>query len=158
MKLKKLSVAFIFVIISEAAGGAGSVFTTGAIANWYASLERPSFTPPNWIFGPVWTTLYFLMGIAAYLVFNEGFSKKEVKLALSVFAVQLILNVLWSFIFFGLKSPGLALFEIIVLWFSILTTIVIFYRISKPASFLLVPYLLWTTFAALLNVAIFKLN
>ena len=137
MKLKKLRIAFIFVIISEAAGAAGSIFTASAIPAWYATLQKPAFNPPNFIFAPVWTILYFLMGVSAFLVFEKGFTKKEVRFALLVFALQLILNVLWSFVFFGLFY---------------------FYKISKPASYLLIPYLLWTTFAAFLNFAIFRLN
>lgn len=158
MNGKKLRIAFLFVIIAETAGAAGSIFTTSAIPVWYATLNKPAFSPPNFIFAPVWTTLYFLMGIAAYLVFDKGFAKKEVRFALLVFALQLILNVLWSFVFFGLKSPGLAFLEIIILWVSILATTLAFYKISKSASFLLIPYLLWTTFAAFLNFAIFRLN
>lgn len=158
MNFNKLTKALAFIIIAEATGAAGSIFTTRAIPVWYPTLNKPAFSPPNFIFAPVWTTLYFLMGIAAYLVFEKGFAKKEVKFALLVFALQLILNVLWSFVFFGLKSPGLAFLEIIILWVSILATTLAFYKISKPASYLLIPYLLWTTFAAFLNFAIFRLN
>ena len=158
MKLKKLRIAFVFVIIAEVAGATGSIFTASAIPAWYATLNKPTFNPPNFIFAPVWTILYFLMGVSAFLVFEKGFTKKEVRFALLVFALQLILNVLWSFVFFGLKSPSLAFLEIIILWVSILATILAFYKISKPASFLLLPYLLWTTFAAFLNFAILRLN
>ena len=158
MEFKKLRIAFIFIIIAEAAGATGSIFTASAIPAWYATLQKPAFNPPNFIFAPVWTILYFLMGVSAFLVFEKGFTKKEVRFALLVFALQLILNVLWSFVFFGLKSPSLAFLEIIILWVSILATIFYFYKISKPASYLLIPYLLWTTFAAFLNFAIFRLN
>lgn len=158
MNFNKLTKALAFIIIAEATGAAGSIFTASAIPAWYATLNKPAFNPPNFIFAPVWTILYFLMGISAFLVFEKGFAKKEVRLALLVFAIQLILNILWSFVFFGLKSPGLAFLEIIILWVSILATTLAFYKISKPASFLLIPYLLWTTFAVFLNFAIFRLN
>jgi benzodiazapine receptor len=146
------------IIICELVGIFGSVATTPAIPGWYASLKKPSFNPPNWVFGPVWTLLYALMGISAYLVWNRGWEKKEVRIALVIFGIQLILNTLWSFIFFKFQSPGWALVEIIVLWLAILVTVLNFMKISKPAGWLLVPYLLWVSFAAFLNFSIFRLN
>ncbi len=110
------------------------------------------------MFGPVWITLYAMMGVAAYLVWNEGIEKKEVRIALGLFAVQLVLNSLWSFLFFGLKNPLYGLIEIVVLWIVILLTILKFWGISKTAGWLLIPYILWVSFATLLNFAIFRLN
>lgn len=146
------------VIGSELAGIIGSVFTVSSIPIWYASLIRPGFSPPNWIFGPVWTTLYALMGIAAFLVWRKGLPNKDVKVALGLFLGQLVLNSLWSIIFFGLQNPGAALVEIIFLWLAIVATIVAFARISKLAAWLLVPYILWVSFAAYLNYSIWLLN
>ena len=146
------------IVISEAAGIIGSLFTASAIPGWYASLIKPQLAPPNWVFGPVWTTLYALMGIAAFLVWKRGLERREVKTALAIFVGQLALNTLWSIIFFGLKNPGAAFIEIILLWLAILATIIAFAKISKPAAWLLVPYLLWVSFAGYLNYAIWALN
>jgi len=150
--------AVIFVIVCEAVGILGSLFTAPAIPAWYAGLNKPSFSPPNWLFAPVWTILYALMGISAFLIWRERFERKDAKVALVLFAVQLILNTSWSFLFFKLQNPFYALVEIFVLWVFILLTILSFSKISKPAGLLLLPYLLWTTFASLLNFYIFKLN
>ncbi len=146
------------ILLCQLAGFVGSVFTAPAITGWYASIQRPVFTPPNWIFAPVWTALFLLMGLSLYLVWEKGLEKKGAKLAVSVFAFQLALNVLWSFLFFGLQSPFLAFIEIVLLWIAILATTIFFYRISKKAGLLLVPYLLWVSFAAFLNYSIWILN
>lgn len=154
--------------VSELAGAVGSFFTTPSISGWYANLARPEFAPPNWIFAPVWTTLFALMGIAAGLVWikidsrfrendKEG-SNKKVKIALGIFIGQLVLNTLWSIIFFGLHSPAGAFIEIIFLWLAILATIISFAKVSRAASWLLLPYILWVSFAAYLNYAIWILN
>ncbi len=148
----------IALAVCQLAGLAGSIFTTPAIGGWYAALNKPSFTPPNWLFSPVWITLYALMAVAAFLVWNKGLGVRGVKTALIFFGAQLILNVIWSVVFFGFRSPGLAFGEIVVLWFAIAVSIVTFYQVSKPASLLLVPYILWVSFAAVLNLAIFRLN
>lgn len=148
----------LFILGAEAAGLIGSVFTFPAISTWYATLIKPDFTPPSWLFGPVWTTLYALMGISAYLIWSKGYKKANVKFALNIFVVQLILNVLWSIIFFGLKNPTLAFGEIVMLWSFILLNIYYFYKINKTAGLLLVPYLAWVSFASLLNLAIALLN
>lgn len=140
------------------AGAVGSLFTTPAIPTWYATLVKPALNPPSWVFGPVWTVLYILMGIALYLVWIKGWERKDVKVAMAIFGVQLILNVLWSYLFFGLQSPFLALIEIVLLWIAILMTILAFYRVSVPAAVLLVPYILWVTFASYLNYGIYVLN
>ncbi len=147
-----------FVALSEGAGIVGSVFTMSSIPGWYTTLARPEFAPPNWLFGPVWTILFLLMGIAAFLVWRKGLGRKEAKTALRIFVVQLVLNVLWSVIFFGLHNPGGAFVEIILLWLAIVATIYTFARVSRPAAWLLAPYILWVSFAAYLNYAIWTLN
>lgn len=149
--------------ISEGAGLIGSVFTAPSIPTWYASLQRPEFSPPNWIFGPVWTTLYALMGIAAWLVWSSYAQasenkRKQIRVALTLFGLQLVLNTLWSIIFFGWQNPGAAFAEISLLWLAILATIIAFARVSRPAAWLLLPYLLWVSFAAYFNYAIWTLN
>jgi benzodiazapine receptor len=149
---------FLFILVSQTAGILGAFFTTSAIPTWYTTLNKPFFNPPNWIFGPVWTVLYLLMGISAYLVWKEGFGKTKVKAALNAFFVQLILNSLWSIIFFGLKNPLLAFLEIIVLWYLILKTYLAFNKLSKTAGYLLLPYLAWVSFASILNLSIVILN
>jgi benzodiazapine receptor len=146
------------IIVCEAVGILGAVFTTPAIPTWYASLNKPSFSPPNWIFGPVWTLLYALMGVAAYLIWQRGIEKPAVRSALLIFSFQLILNFLWSFFFFKLQSPLYALIEILFLWVLILATIIRFYQLDKKAGLILVPYLLWVSFATFLNFYIVKLN
>jgi tryptophan-rich sensory protein len=148
----------IAVLIAESAGIIGSVFTAKEITTWYTTLNMPMLAPPNWVFGPVWTTLFFLMGIASYLVWRQGWECKQVKLVLGIFALQLVLNIAWSLIFFGLHSPGWALVEIVLLWLAILATIISFAKLSKPAAWLLLPYLLWVSFATYLNYAIWTLN
>jgi translocator protein len=156
--MKKYLPALFFIGISFFAGFLGSIFTISAIPGWYATLIKPVFSPPNYVFGPVWSILYLLMGISAYLVWKEGLGKKKVKMALKIFFVQLALNTLWSILFFGLKSPTLSFIEIILLWILIFVTIKEFYQISKIAGLLLVPYILWVTFASILNVSIVLLN
>lgn len=149
--------------VSELAGVIGSVFTTPSIDGWYAGIVKPDLNPPAWVFGPVWTTLYLLMGIAAFLVWSSYTSapadkKKGIKLTLMLFGFQLVLNTLWSIIFFGLHSPGGALIEIIFLWLAILATIISFAKVSKLAAWLLTPYILWVSFALYLNFYIYILN
>lgn len=146
----------ISILVSLSAGAIGGIFTTSAIPTWYAALQKPVFNPPNWLFGPAWTVLYILMGIALYLVWTSV--KENKKVAYIVFFVQLALNALWSIIFFGAHELGWAFFEIVVLWLAILGTIIVFYRLVKPAAYLLIPYILWVTFAAILNFAIWRLN
>jgi translocator protein len=148
----------IAVIVSELAGIIGSVFTMPSVTGWYAGITKPTFNPPAWVFGPVWTTLFALMGIAAFLIWKKGLERKDVKIALGIFMGQLVLNTLWSIIFFGLHSPGGALVEIVFLWLAIAATIIAFARISKAAAWLLVPYILWVSFAAYLNYSIWILN
>jgi benzodiazapine receptor len=146
------------VVACLAAGAIGSVFTRSAIPTWYATLEKPFFSPPNWLFAPVWTLLYILMGVAAFLVWRKGLDNRQVRIALIVFLIQLMLNALWSVVFFGLESPLYGLIVISILWVAILVTVIKFFTISRVASMLMWPYLLWVTFAAVLNASIFLLN
>ena len=158
MKIPTLLKLLIAIGISEFVGIIGSFFTVSAIPAWYSTLTKPTVNPPSWVFSPVWTTLYFLMGVAAFLVWQKGLSNKNVRVALVLFGIQLFLNALWSILFFGLQSPGLAFIDIIALWLVIVATMVAFYKISRPASYLLIPYLLWVSFAAYLNYSIWILN
>ena len=181
MKLNNFFKLVIAIILSELAGVIGSVFTISAISIWYAGLVKPALSPPSWVFGPVWTILYFLIGISLFLVWKNNWKTTNPILenrrkawdawserlwtgdlqkenAIAIFTVQYILNILWSFIFFGLYLPIFAFFEILALWFTIIFTIVNFYRISKLAAYLLIPYILWVSFAAYLNYSIWMLN
>lgn len=152
------------LVITQAAGLIGAIFTFEAIPNWYAGLVKPSFAPPNWLFGPVWTLLYLMMGISLYLIWNQRSTKLTKKklnqstCALYVFFTQLFFNFIWSPVFFGLQSPLAALVVIAILWGLIVTTIKLFYPMSKLAAYLLVPYLAWVSFATILNGAIAWLN
>jgi len=148
----------LFVLGCEAVGGIGSLFTLDAIPTWYANLNKPFFSPPNWLFGPVWTLLYGLMGISAYLIWRKYQFKKKSIIFWEVFAVQLVLNILWSIMFFGWKLPGLAFIEILAMWYFIVRTIQESSKLDKVASYLLYPYIAWVTFASLLNFAIVVLN
>ena len=146
------------IFICLFAGFIGSSFTTPAITNWYAMLQKPSFAPPNWVFFPVWTALFIMMGISLFLVWQKGLEDKKVKTAIYIFVAQLVLNILWSVAFFGLRSPILGLVEIIILWIAILATILTFKKLSKTAAYLLIPYILWVSYAAFLNFLIWRLN
>lgn len=136
----------------------GTPFTISAIPSWYNSLNKPFISPPNYVFGPVWTILYMLMGISAFLVWQKGIKKEKIKNALKIFVLQLVLNFIWSILFFGLRSPLLGLIDILFLWVLIIVTIFRFHGISKPAAYLLVPYLLWVSFATILNFSILIYN
>jgi len=149
------------IIACLAAGVIGSLFTMPAIAGWYASLAKPFFSPPSWVFGPVWTILYILMGVALYLVWSKDRTRKGAKWkanGLTAFAIQLVLNVAWSFLFFGLRSPALGFAGIAALWISIAATMRLFRRIDRKAFWLLVPYILWVSFAAFLNFSVWMMN
>ncbi|PIZ95964.1 MAG: TspO protein [Candidatus Magasanikbacteria bacterium CG_4_10_14_0_2_um_filter_33_14] len=154
---KKLTIS---IVGTQLAGALGSVFNFASIPTWYTTLNKPSFNPPNWIFGPVWTILFLMMGIAVYLVWTKKtmFHQKKKKLALQIFVLQLLLNILWSAIFFGLLSPAWAFVEIMLLWLAISMTIIKFHKFSNWAAYLLVPYLAWVSFASILNFAIWMLN
>jgi len=139
-------------------GGMSGLATARGVRDRYPNLIKPAFNPPAWVFGPVWTALYILMGVAAFLVWQKGWNTQAVRIALAAFLVQLILNGLWSVLFFGLRSPGLAFVEIILLWAVIGVTTVLFWRVLPLAGVLLLPYEAWVTFAAILNGAICVLN
>ena len=156
--VRNLSALVAFVVLCELAGVIGSLFTISAIPTWYAVLRKHWFTPPNWLFGPIWLTLYFLMGISLYLVFESKRNKAKEKPALWAFGVQLFLNVLWSVLFFGMHYMFYGFIEIVLLWISIAVTIILFFKVSKVAAYLLLPYILWVTIAALLNYYVFILN
>jgi len=145
-----------FVGVSFLAALVGSAFTTPSIAGWYQTLNKPSFNPPNWVFGPVWTLLYVLMGVAAYMVWEKG--GKESKPALTAFGVQLALNSLWSVVFFGFHQLLLAFVEILLLWLAIAATMKLFRPFSRKAFWLMAPYLAWVSFAAFLNFTVWGLN
>ncbi len=179
--MKQISKFTISLLVCLGAGAVGSLFTTANIPIWYASLNKPTFSPPNAVFAPVWTTIYILLATALFLVWRNnwqirnpiwkkaqkpwnGWSQQfwagswQKQNIIALFAVQLILNILWSYFFFGLHDPGLAFFELIALWCSIVYLIINFFRVSKPAAWLLAPYLLWVTFAGCLNFSIWMLN
>ncbi len=156
--MKQYPKLIISIIICELVGLLSTPFTVSAISNWYAYLDKPFFSPPNWIFGPVWTLLYAMMGAAAFLIWKTGLQKREVKIALSFFVFQLLLNFAWSFLFFALQNPFLALIDIVLLLLTIFITILKFYPLSKTAAYLLIPYILWVSFATLLNFSILILN
>jgi benzodiazapine receptor len=155
--MKNIIQAAMAIVICELAGLLGAVFTTPAIPGWYAGLKKPALNPPSWLFGPVWTMLYALMGVSLYLVWRKR-EQPGAKLALVVFFLQLALNSAWSMIFFGLKNPGLAFIGIIALWLAIAGAILFFYPLDRRAAWLLLPYLAWVSFAAYLNFSIWRLN
>jgi tryptophan-rich sensory protein len=146
------------IVLCEAVGVVGGLFTASSVSTWYATLARPSFNPPNWVFGPAWTLLYLLMGISLYIVWQHRGEMRKKRRAIILFLIQLGLNAAWSLIFFGLRSPLWAFADIMVLWVLILVTVVSFWKISRPAALLLIPYLLWVSFAAVLNYSIWNLN
>ncbi len=143
----------VFLLLCFMAAGIGSLFTMPAIASWYATLPKPAWTPPAWVFGPVWSALYTLMAVAAWLVWNQRGVLRAL-LPLALFASQLVLNVLWSYLFFGLHRVGAAAVDIVFLWVAILLTLLAFGRVRPLAGWLLLPYLLWVTYAATLNFGI----
>lgn len=145
------------IILPLALGAIAGMFTSQSVPEWYETLNRPSFNPPNRIFGPVWTILYILMGISLFLIWKQN-SSKERNLAILIFLSQLTLNFLWSFIFFYFNMIGFALIEIILLWINIIIMIVLFFKIKPIAAYINIPYLLWVTFAAVLNASYFLLN
>lgn len=157
--MNKITKIIVTVAICLAVGYFSGIETRSAILDWYPTLLKPSFNPPNWVFAPVWTLLYIMMGVAAGLVWDRfSFDKGAVKKALVFFIVQLVLNAIWSYLFFGLHNPMLAGLEIILLWLMIYETYFQFTKINKVAGYLLVPYLVWVAFAAVLNASIWWLN
>jgi tryptophan-rich sensory protein len=139
-------------------GGLSGFATARGVREWYPSLSKPPFNPLSWVFGPVWTLLYVMMGVACYLAWQKGWDNEVVRIALVLFLVQLTLNGLWSILFFGMQSPGLASAEILVLWLFIAATIVCFWRVSPVAGILMLPYQAWVSFAAVLNASLWILN
>lgn len=157
-KKSEIPKLIISILIPLTAGFIGSIATFSSIPTWYVTLVKPVWAPPNWIFGPVWTTLFILMGIALFLVWHKGLERHDVKIAISIFGLQLFLNIMWSVLFFGLHSLLGGLVEIIILWISILVTIILFYRISKAGGILLLPYIVWVTIAFYLTYTVYLLN
>lgn len=156
--MKKIIKFLVSIFLCQMAGIIGIGFTSAAIPLWYNTLNKPFFNPPAWIFGPVWTLLYIMMGIALFLVWRKETQRQKKRKALLFFGLQLVLNAIWSPLFFGLRSPALGLIIIVFLWISILLTIINFYKLSKTATGLLVPYFVWVSFAAVLNFSIWQLN
>ncbi|MEK7592245.1 MAG: TspO/MBR family protein [Patescibacteria group bacterium] len=156
--MKNLPKLIVSIVVCELVGILSTPFTLAAIPGWYASLIKPPFSPPNWVFGPVWTILYLMMGVSFYCIWQLGSKKKKAKVALYYFGAQLGLNFLWSIAFFGLRSPVLGLVTIVALLTLIILTMKHFSPLSRVAFYLLVPYLLWVTFAAVLNWAVLILN
>ncbi len=153
MDLIRLVLSIVFVMFL---GIAGSIFTAPAIENWYYTLEKPFFTPPNWLFAPAWTVLYFLIGLTLYICWKNAFwNDKKLKI---VFFLQLALNFLWSLLFFGLKSPLLGLIDVIALDLAVIATVILLFKYSRTASLLLIPYMAWIIFASLLNLFVYLLN
>lgn len=148
----------ISIVVCQLAGVIGSIFTTPAIPGWYASLKKPAFSPPNWLFGPVWITLFLLMGISLFIVWRKGVDTPYVRSGLIVFGIQLVFNVLWSIAFFGMRSPFAGLLIIVILWIAILLTIIQFSKVSELAAALLIPYIVWVSFATILNISLYLLN
>jgi len=146
------------IMICQGAGLIGSIFTRTSVGTWYVTLRKPSFNPPSWLFGPVWITLYAMMGVSLFFVWRKGLGNPGVRVALTVFAIQLVLNVLWSVAFFGLNSPLRGFIVIVVLWSAILLTVIYFWRVSTAGALLLLPYMAWVSFALVLNFRIWRLN
>jgi tryptophan-rich sensory protein len=147
----------ISLLLPLSVGAVAGMFTSQAVPIWYASLNRPSFNPPNWVFGPVWTSLYILLGISFFLIWKE-YPSKERNLAIKIFSIQMLLNFAWSFLFFYFNLIGVAFIEIILLWISIAAMIYLFYKIKPFAAYLNIPYLLWVSFATILNAGYYFLN
>lgn len=148
----------ICVSLCMATGLFSGISTADAIQNWYSTLNKPFFNPPNWIFAPVWTLLYFLLGLAVALVWHKGWRDKEIKLAIGIFILQFAVNLIWSPTFFNLQAPTIAFIIIIILWILILLTIMRFNKVHRPAALLMIPYWLWVSFATVLNGSIVYLN
>lgn len=158
MRINNVLKLALSVLLCQSAGMVGSFFTIRSVDTWYENIRKPFFTPPDSVFGPVWIILYLLMGISLFLIWRKGLESSFSKRAFSVFLFQLLLNSLWSFAFFGSRSPLAGMIVIILLWLAIIWTIILFFRISRPAAMLLFPYILWVSFAVVLNGAIFVLN
>jgi benzodiazapine receptor len=156
--LRELARLILCIAICQLAGIIGSVFTASSVTTWYTTLVKPWFTPPGFVISAVWIALFALMGLSLFLIWRKGISSADSKIALGVFAAQLLANVLWSYAFFGLQSPLAGVVVIVVLWLLILQSILRFWPISKDAALLLVPYIIWVSFAAFLNYTFLRLN
>ena len=157
-KLSEIARLIACILICQGAGFVGSLATAAAIPTWYTTLEKPSFTPPGWVFGPVWITLYLLMGLSLFFIWRKGLAEPGVKTALLFFGLQLVLNAVWSPVFFGMKAPLAGAIVIVLLWASVLLTMLHFSALSRIATVLLIPYILWVSYAAVLNISIVILN
>jgi tryptophan-rich sensory protein len=157
-KLNEIPRLIVSILIPLVIGSVGSIVTIAEIPTWYSTLSKPSWAPPNWLFGPVWTTLYILMGIALFLVWREGLNRSDVRFAILIFAVQLVLNLLWSIVFFTYHSLFGSFILIMILWIAILANIIAFSIISRTAGLLLVPYIVWVSIASYLNYSVYLLN
>jgi tryptophan-rich sensory protein len=155
--MKNIKQIMKWIVISETVGISGAIFTSPAIPTWFIFLNKPVFSPPNWLFGPVWTLLYAMMGLAFGIILSTETKQAKAK-AKQFFYIQLTLNFLWSVLFFGAKLPLFAFGEIVMLWVAIIFCIAEFLKINRTAGYLLVPYLLWVSFASILNLAIAVLN
>jgi tryptophan-rich sensory protein len=155
--MKKIFKLIISLLIPILVAMGGSYFTSMSVDNWYQQINKPFFNPPGWLFGPVWTILYLMMGFSFYLIWKDD-SGKDKGAAQFFFFLQLLFNFLWSLLFFGLRSPFVAFVDIVILWFAIILTIISFRKISRTAAYLLLPYLLWVSFAMILNISIFLIN
>ncbi len=158
MSITKVLIFIACITVTLAVGGIAGVATATSINNWYVYLQKPWFNPPNYLFGPVWTILYLLMGISFFMILTTLSTAKKRTSAVAVFGIQLALNFAWSFIFFKYHQLGWALVEIIAMWISIFTMIIVFSRINKIAAIMQIPYISWVSFATLLNLAIWRLN
>lgn len=158
MQLKAAVKIITMIVLCSGVGVIGWVFTGNAVTDWYPTLKKPEFTPPSWLFGMVWPVLYVLMGVAAGILWNKPTGRKAVLIAMRLFLFQLILNGLWTPLFFGLHRIDLALIEIVILWITLLATTIVFYVQSEPAGVLLIPYLMWVSFAVYLNAGYWYLN
>jgi len=156
--LRELARLLLCIFVCQLAGVIGSLFTARSVTTWYTTLDIPWFTPPGSIISAVWIILFSLMGLSLFLIWQKGISSTDTKIALGVFAVQLLVNILWSYAFFGLQSPLAAFIVIVFLWLLIVQCIMRFWYIRKEAAMLLVPYILWVSFAAFLNYTIWRLN
>ena len=157
-KLPFWAKALICILVVELLGGLGGFLTSQSVKDWYVHLEKPPGTPPNWLFGPVWISLYAMIGLSFAILWQKGFDNTPARRARTLFIIQMALNVIWSPVFFGLHQPFIGLIIILGLWVATLLTILAFSKLSKTATFLLIPYLLWVSYASYLNAGIWYLN
>jgi tryptophan-rich sensory protein len=158
IKLRDIARLMLCIAICQMAGVIGSVFTASSVTTWYTTLNKPWFSPPGFVISAVWIMLFSIMGLSLFLIWWQGISGPDSRIALVVFAAQLLVNMLWSYAFFGLQSPLAGVVVIVVLWLLILQTIILFWPIRKDAALLLVPYIIWVSFAGFLNYSIWRLN